>query len=251
MKKILVLTVALFLSLQSCVTTEELTVTNSGKNDLVLDINFTDMLDMIPNKEKMFNENLKMLNVINGEELTVEQFLDIALIKEKNAEQKKDSILKANPKLLKETEHLRFKIDLTEVKGNFQFIIRTKNLTELNKSLASLKDINEIIAQSTKDENIMSSENQAPNFFTSSKFEQTKKTFKRKVEANSTINNKNFSEMMAAMFSYKIKVHFDQPILSVSYPDAIISTDRKSFEKTFAFTKVIEDPKILEYTVEF
>ena len=249
MKKILVLAVALLLSLQSCVTTEELTVTNSGKNDLVLDIDFTDMLDMIPNKEKMFNENLKMLNVINGEELTVEQFLDIALIKEQNAEQKKDSILKANPKLLRETEHLRFKIDLTEVKGNFQFIIRTKNLTELNKSLVSLKNINEVLAQSAKDDKMLA-ESQAPNFFTDSKFEQTKKTFKRKVEINSAVSNNSFG-VMAAMFSYKIKVHFDQPIVSVSYPDAIISNDRRSFEKTFALTKVIENPKILEYIVDF
>ncbi len=249
MKKLWLFAIAILFSLQSCVTTEEMTVKNDGANDLVLNIDFTDMLDMIPNREKMLNENIKMLNVINGEELSVEQFLDIALLKEKNPEQEKDSILKANPKLLKDTENLRFKVELTDIKGILQFIIKTKNISELNKSLASLKQLNEVMAKYTKD-NKMLFESQAPEFFTESRFEQTKKMFKRKVEATSSVKNSTLG-IMGTMFSYKLKVNFNQPIVSVSYPDAVISSDRKSFQKTFSLAKIIDNPKILEYTVEF
>lgn len=55
---------------------------------------------------------------------------------------------------------------------------------------------------------------------------------------------------MAAMFSYKMKVNFEQPIKSVSYSDALISQDGKSFVKEFKMSDIIANPKILEYKVE-
>ncbi|WP_413511932.1 hypothetical protein [Myroides odoratus] len=246
MKKLVGLLIAIGFMFQSCVTTEEITVKKAGDLTYTMDMDFSELLQAMPNANNTMSKDMKSaLNLINGEELSIEQVLDLSLLESKNPEQKKDSILKANPNLLKNTENLRLRVRMNDSIGNIALKIVAKNAKDLNTSLMNLTELKSLGSGQTK-------QLDAPEFVKNSKFESSKKSFQRKVELKPNEVEKSLGEMgqMAAMFTYKIKVNFEVPIKSVSYPDALIAQDGKSFVKTFKMSDIIANPKVLEYKVE-
>ena len=245
MKKIIGLAVAMGFMFQSCVTTEEVTVKKEGAITYAMDMDFSELLKTMPNANATSGDVKKALDLINGEELSVAQLIDISLLESKNPEQKKDSILKANPDLLKNTENLRMRVMMNDTIGNIGLKIIAKNAEDLNNSLVNLEKLSALGEGEGK-------KLDAPEFVKQSKFEWKKKTLQRSISVKSEDISKGLGEMgqMAAMFTYRIKVNFEQPIKSVSYQDAMISQDGKSFVKEFKMSDIINDPKVLEYKVE-
>ncbi len=246
MKKLIGLAVVMGFMLQSCVTTEEVTVKKDGAITYAMDMDFSELLQTMPSANGgMSGDVKKALDLINGEELSVDQLLDISLLESKNPEQKKDSILKANPDLLKKTENLRMRVMMNDSIGNIGLKVIAKNASELNTSLANLKELSALGEGNGK-------KLDAPEFVKHSTYDWKKKTLQRTISVKPEDAAKSLGEMgqMAAMFTYRIKVSFEQPIKSVSYQDAMISQDGKSFVKEFKMSDVIANPKILEYKVE-
>ncbi|MBB1150343.1 MULTISPECIES: hypothetical protein [unclassified Myroides] len=245
MRKLIGLAIAIGFMLQSCVTTEEVTVKKEGNITFSLDMDFSELLKTMPSTNATSGDVKKALDLINGEELSVEQLLDISLLESKNPEQKKDSILKANPDLLKKTQNIRMRVMMNDSVGNIALKVLGKNVDDLNKSLRNLDELSALGENNGK-------KMDAPAFVKASMFELKKKSFQRKVEMKSGDLQKSLGEMgqMAAMFTYQLKVNFEQPIKSVSYTDALISQDGKSFVKTFKMSEIIDNPRVLEYTVE-
>jgi len=245
MKKVVGLLIAMGFLFQSCVTTEEVTVKKEGNITYVMDMNFSELLQAMPNTDSMSKDVKGALNLINGEELSVEQLLNLSLADSKRPEQKRDSILKANPDLLKKTENLRFRVIMNDSIGNIAFKVNAKNAADLNTSLVNLNALSALGENKAK-------QLEAPEFIKNSKFEWKKKSFQRTVDIRPEELKKSLGEMgqMAAMFTYKIKVNFEQPIKSVSYQDAMISQDGKSFIKEFKMSDVITNPNVLNYKVE-
>lgn len=245
MKKVVGLLIALGFLFQSCVTTEEMSVKKEGSIEYTLDIDFSELLTAMPMENATSKEMKKALDLVNGEELSVEQILDLSLLESKNAEQKKDSILKANPNLLKKTENLRLRMMMNDSIGNIALKVIAKNAADLNTSLNNLEELSALGDGKAK-------KLETPEFVKKSKFEWKKKTFKRTISVKPEDMQKGLGELgqMAAMFTYRLKVNVEQPIKSVSYEDAVIAKDGKSFVKTFKMLDIIADPKILEFTVE-
>lgn len=245
MKKVVGLMIVLGFLFQSCVTTEEMSVKKEGSIDYTLDMDFSELLKAMPMENTTSKEMKKALDLVNGEELSVEQIMDLSLLESKNAEQKKDSILKANPDLLKKTENLRLRVLMNDSIGNIALKVIAKNATHLNTSLENLEALSALGDGKAK-------KLDAPEFVKKSKFEWKKKAFKRTIAVKPEDLQKGLGELgqMAAMFTYRIKVNVEQPIKSVSYEDAVIAKDGKSFVKTFKMSDVVSNPKILEFNVE-
>lgn len=245
MKKVVGLFVALGFLFQSCVTTEEMSVKKEGSIEYTLDMDFSELLKAMPMENTSSKEMKKALDLLNGEELTIEQILDSSLLDSKNAEQKKDSILKANPDLLKKTENLRLRVMMNDSVGNIALKVLAKNATDLNVSLENLETLSALGESNAK-------KMEAPEFIRKSKFEWKKKAFKRTIDVKPEELQKGLGDLgqMAAMFTYRIKVHVEQPIKSVSYQDAVMAKDGKSFVKTFKMSDSVANPKLLEFTVE-
>lgn len=239
------------LMFQSCVTTEEIHVKNTGEMTYNLGFDFSEMLQSVPDKSAMMKGKEGMLELINGKELTTEQLMDIVAANDVHAAKKRDSILAVNPNYFKDTENLRVKMLLKDEVGKLDLKVLAKDATDLNSSIKKLKEI----SQSAKEEGKKGKANRTeiPTFVENSKYEFAKNVFTRKVDIPKNEEGDIKTESMGSMgqmFVYEIKVTFDKPIASVSLQDAKVSTDGKSFTKRFTLIDVIQNPKILEYKVE-
>lgn len=170
MRKLIGLVVAMGFMLQSCVTTEEVTVKKEGSITYSIDINFSELLKTVPNMNSTSGDVKKALDLVNGEELTIEQLLDLTVLESKNSEQMKDSILKANPDLLEKTKNIRLRIRMNDSIGNVAFKVIAKNAPELNTSLVNFDELTKIGESSGK-------KMEAPEFVRKSKFDWKKKAF--------------------------------------------------------------------------
>lgn len=245
MKKIYLLCLGLVLSLQSCVTKEEIYVKGDGAVDYVFNVNFTELLSSVPDKKELFKGSADKLELLSGQEFSIDQILDLAMLNEKNGAHKKDSILKANKELFDNAKNIYFGANLNDSLGDFNIKISAKDISELNTSLVNIQ---KITAETKK----LEGNNKSPDFMVESKYNITSKVFERKVSAKEKAEKENSSMGgMEAMFQYILIAKFDKPIKSVSFQDAKISSDGKSFEKSFSMLEIMDDPKVLEYKVEF
>ncbi|MGL4584741.1 MAG: hypothetical protein ACRCVU_17375 [Flavobacterium sp.] len=249
MKKIYLFLLGLTLSLQSCVTKEELYVKDNGAIDYTFKMDFKELLQSVPDKNAIFKGDADKIALISGQELSIDQILDFAMLKEKNGAFKKDSIIKANKELFDNTKNVRFMVNMKDSLADFNLKVNAKDIADLNQSLIN---INKITEKSNEFDKKKDSKKQPP-LLVESKYSLSSKQFERKVVTKGEDKTKDMGELgaMAGMFSYVLKVSFDKPIKSVSIKDAKISSDNKSFEKTFSMTEIVANPKVLEYQVEF
>ncbi|MCC9042877.1 hypothetical protein LNQ81_09335 [Myroides sp. M-43] len=249
MKKIYLFLLGLSLSLQSCVTKEELYVKDNGAIDYNFKMDFKELLQSVPDKNAIFKGEGDKIALISGQELSVDQILDFAMLKEKNGAFKKDSIIKANKELFDNTKNVRFMINMKDSLADFNLKVNAKDITDLNQSLININKITEKTNELDKKKD---SKKQPP-LLVESNYSLSKKQFERKVVTKGEDKAKDMGELgaMAGMFSYVLKVNFDKPIQSVSLEGAKIAEDKKSFEKTFSMTDIVANPKVLEYKVEF
>ncbi|AJA69105.1 hypothetical protein HX057_13980 [Myroides odoratimimus] len=249
MKKIYLFLLGLSLSLQSCVTKEEMYVKDNGAVDYTFKMDFKELLQNVPDKNAIFKGDAEKLELISGQELSIDQILDFAMLKEKNGEQKKDSIIKANKELFDNTKNVRFMINMKDSLADFNLKVIAKDMADLNQSLININKITDKTSELDKKQN----GKKQPPLLVESQYSLDSKQFERKVSVKDTEEAKKANEMggMEAMFTYVLKTSFDKKIKSVSYEDAVISKDGKSFEKRFSMSDIIANPKVLEYKVEF
>ncbi|MDR0227744.1 MAG: hypothetical protein LBI72_01555 [Flavobacteriaceae bacterium] len=248
MKKIYLLILGVALSLQSCVTKEEIYVKDNGALDYAFKMDFKELLQSVPDKKAIFKGDADKIEMLSGQEFTIEQLIEFAMLKEKNGEQKKDSIIKANKELFESTKNIRFMVNMKDSLADFNFKVTAKDINDLNQSLLNINKLTEKTRDFEKGK-----KSNTPMLLKDSEYSLTSKSFERKLIAEEVKNDKKASDMggMEGMFTYILKTTFDKPIKSVSYQDAVISKDGKSFEKKFSMTEIIENPKVLEYKVEF
>jgi len=249
MKKIYLLFLGVALSLQSCVTKEEIYVKDNGAVDYSFKMDFKELLQSVPDKKAIFKGDADKIEMLSGQEFTVEQLIEFAMLKEKNGEQKKDSIIKANKELFDGTKNIRFMVNVKDSLADFNFKVNAKDIADLNQSLLNINKLTEKTRDFEKGK-----KSNTPMLLKDSKYSLSSKGFERKLIVDEAVKeDKQSNEMggMEGMFTYILKTTFEKPIKSVSYPDAVISKDGKSFEKKFSMTEIIENPKVLEYKVEF
>lgn len=244
MKKIYLLFLGIALTLQSCVTKEEIHVKDNGAVEYIFNVNFTELLSSVPDKKEIFKGSADKLELLSGQEFSIDQILDLAMLNEKNGAHKKDSILKANKALFDSTKNIRFMTNLNDSLNDFNIKISARDVSELNTSLMNIQKISEEAKK-------LEGNSKSPNFMVESKYNLTSKVFERKVIAKEKAKKENSMGGMEAMFQYFLIAKFERPIKSVSFKDAKISSDGKSFEKIFSMLEIMDDPKVLEYTVEF
>lgn len=237
-------------SLQSCVMKEEIHVNRKGNIDYSFNLDFSELMKFSPDaKDSMQKDMGKALDFFNGKELTIEQYLDLALAKEENGQEKKDSLLAEHPDLFKNLDNVLIKFVMNDSVGDVNFRIDAEDSDQLNKTFAQLEELSKV----TKDKENPSKDAMDFNSVVSEKtyYESSKKVFERKVKEVDTAEMKKTNMGgMDKMFTYIVKVSFDRKIKSVSYPDAVISADGKSFTKEFKVGDIMEDPTILGYKVK-
>lgn len=250
MKKIYLMFIGIGLFFQSCVMKEEMNVNSNEEFEFNYSINFSELLQSAGELKSVTKGADGFVGMINGKELSLEELLDLSLINEKNPEVKKDSIMKVDADFFETTKNIRLKATLNDSIGDITFKFKAKGVEELNKTISSLQKIEEKTAalNSSKQDNQMGS---GPMFLDDAVFSFKKNTFERKVNVK-TKKEEEPKEAggMEGFFTYKIIVNFDKPIKKVSYEDAEISSDGKSFTKTFSLTELMENPALLEYKVE-
>lgn len=248
MKKIYLLFLGVALSLQSCVTKEEIYVKDNGAVDYAFKMDFKELLQSVPDKKAIFKGDTDKIEMLSGQEFSIEQLIEFAMIKEKNGEQKKDSIIKANKELFDNTKNIRFMVNMKDSLADFNFKINAKDIKDLNQSLLNVNKLTEKSREFDKKK-----QGGSKPLLVESTYNLTNKAFERKVLSTRKEQTETPSELggMEGMFTYVLKTTFDKPIKSVSYPDAVISKDKKSFEKTFKMSEIIANPNVLDYKVEF
>lgn len=252
MKKVYLLLIGMGLFFQSCEMKEELNVSSNEEFEFNYSINFSELLQSAQGGKNSFTGGDGFLNEINGKELTMEEFLDVSLRNEKDPKAMKDSIMKADADSYERAKNVRFKATLNDTVGDITLKFKGKGIEELNNSLHSLNRINETtssLESSKKEEGV----NNTPMFFENAVFSYKRNIFERKVKVDKKEKETKKEEEgggMEGFFTYKIVVNFDRPIKKVSYDDAEISEDGKSFIKTFSMIELIEHPELLEYKVE-
>lgn len=248
MKKVYLLLVGAVVLFQSCVMKEDIHVNKKGEVNYQFNINFSELMKMAPEgKASMGKDAEKAVDFFNGEEVTIDQYLDAILLKEENKEFKKDSLKSAHPEIFKNLETLRLQFTLNDSIGDLNFKLDAKNVEELNNSLTGLEQIGHLVEKSDPNVKQNMSINSAISDNTYYEFE--KNIFERKIKTTES-NKKQETTGMEEMFSYVMTVSFDKPIKSVSYKDAEISKDGKSFTKKLSMGEIIKNPSVLAYKVE-
>ncbi|MTG98111.1 MULTISPECIES: hypothetical protein [Myroides] len=250
MRKISLLLLGILLTtFQSCVMKEEIHVSKKGKVDYAFNINFSELLKVSPGASKSMGKDIdNAIDFFNGQELTIDQYLDIILAKEDNAAFKKDSLKAAHPDIFANLENLRMQFTVNDSIGDISFKIDSKDVTELNNALKGLEQIGKLTGKNDK----AAKESLSVNSVISDKtyYEFKNNVFERKVKPSNKEGEKPTMEGMEQMFTYVMVVSFDKKIKSVSYDDAKISKDGKSFTKEIKMGDIIKDPSVLGYTVE-
>ncbi len=250
MKKVYLLLIGMGLFFQSCEMKEELNVSSNEEFEFNYSINFSELLQSAQGGMSSFTGGDDFMNTINGKELSMEEFLDLSLRNEKDAKAKKDSIMRVDADLFENTKNIRFKATLNDSIGDITLKFKANGIDELNSSIQNLNKISKTTSSldSSKKEGSM---NNTPMFFENAEFHFKKNVFERKVKVDKKKEEiKKEAGGMEGFFTYKLVVNFDRPIKKVSYDDAEISEDRKSFIKTFSLTELMEHPTLLEYKVE-
>lgn len=250
MKKIFLLFIGMGLFFQSCEMKEELNVSSNDEFEFNYSINFSELLKSSQGGMSSFTGGDNFSDLFNGKELSMEEFLDLSLKNEKDGKAKKDSIMKADADLYEHAKNIRFKATLNDTIGDVTLKFKAKGIDELNSSIQNLKKINKTAnsLESSKNDESM---NSTPMYFENAVFISKKNEFERKVKFDKKKEEVEKEKSgMEGFFTYKIIVNFDRPIKKVSYEDAEISEDGKSFIKTFSLVELMEDPSLLAYKVE-
>lgn len=233
--------------MQSCQFKEEIKVSKKGEIDYTYLVDFSTMVDMMGKSEveKMMSESK---NFFNHPPVSLYQILSSKGSDEKS-QQQLDSIYKVHPKLEGIAKKVMVKSVIDQNTGQIYFTFKSDNYKQLNEDIRDLQQIFQ--ADNSSAPKGPSSDGMWVT--TASEYFFNQKEFTRKL---ATKADKQLEQELSKMgnlniMEYQLKVSFDHPIKSVSYPQAQISSDRKSFTQSFSLQQVIEDPKILEFEVKF
>lgn len=250
MKKVYLLLIAVSLFFQSCVMTEEMNVFENEEFEFKYSVNFSELMQSAGELKSMTNGANGFIDLISGNELSLEELLELSLMNEENAAEKKDSILKVDADFFETTKNIRLKATLNDSIGDITFKFKAKGIEELNNTIKSLKQLEEKTA-ALNGSNKATQTMGTPMFLDNAEYSFKKNMFERKVNLKAKKEEtQKEAGGMEGFFIYKIVVNFDKPIKKVSYEDAEISDDGKSFTKTFSLTELMENPALLEYKIE-
>lgn len=232
----------LLLVLQSCVLKEDIYVSNSGEVDYKMEIDYHQLVENFGSAEveKMLDQSG---GFINQEPVTILEFFKESNKDKPEGQKELDSLMQSNPELKKIFNTVEIASVLKPEQANTYFEFKSKNIADFNQTLKSLLALSELgNSAQTNSNDPLSWINK------NSIYSLHKNVFKREIdlgEVDTKMDGANLN-----MMQYEIKVSFDKRIKKVSYPDALLSQDGKSFIKTFDLTQVLNDPSVLQYSVE-
>ncbi|MHC5354013.1 hypothetical protein ACYSNX_07500 [Myroides sp. LJL115] len=233
--------------MQSCQLKEEIKVNKKGEIDYTYLVDFSAMVDMMGQSavEKMVSESK---DFFNQPPVSLEQVLASKGADEKSKEQL-DSIYKVHPNLKQLAKKVKMSAVMQENTGQIYFTFKSDNYKQLNEDIRDLQQI----FQADNSGNSQGSANDQMWVTTASEYFYNQKKFTRKLptQADQQLSQELSTMGNINMMEYQIKMSFDQVIKSVSYPEARISSDGKSFTHIFSLQQVFENPKVLEFEVEF
>jgi hypothetical protein len=249
MKKLLLLAISIAL-FSSCEIKEEITFNKDGSGEYQMLIDMGRFLEFGKKMDSKKKDSLSKEKkpVVKDSLFKFSDFLN----------ENKDSIAnlpKKERELLKGLEDVIVKIHMDEPKGE----MTVAYFYPFQKP----SDLTNIMQRFEKIENNSKKTGLAEDFLnnlpkTSVEYKFSKKKFHRKVKVLKTKNedekteqeNKKIKEILP-MFHYKLVYHFPKKIKSVSYKDALLSTDGKTLIIDIPFDKIAENPKLLDFEVKF
>ncbi|MHC5201187.1 hypothetical protein [Myroides sp. LJL119] len=232
------------LVLQSCVLKEDIHVSTNGKIDYKMEIDYGQLVSNLGQDEveRMLSESG---GFINQKPVTVLEFFKNNSNANVQNQKELDSLMQANPELEKIFKTVEIGSVLKGSQANTFFEFKSKNIKEFNQTLKGLSTLSEIgSTQSNKLDDPTAWLNNT------SSYSFDKNTFQRKVDLQKQTDYSKSKASGTNMMQYQITVSFDKRIKKVSYPDALLSQDGKSFTKTFELSDILNNPSILEYSVE-
>ncbi len=246
MKKLILLILPLII-LTSCQITEEVYFNKNGSGTYNLKMNMSGMIQMM--KDMVENDSIKKReNTSKNRQMkkrdTIILFADIL-------KKKKDSIKnlsKEERKFLESLKDAKMQIHLDEAKDEMfmKYEIPFKKIADLTNIDQKFGKLNAFNKKDTKGMNSM-----LPDYKVS--YEFNKHVFHRKIIKTKKPDQKDHpkDEKFYKMINYEIIYHFPYRIESVSYKNALISTDGKSLHIRMPLDSLLKNKDLLDLEVKF
>ena len=241
-KHLLILLLAITIS--SCQFTEEITIKNDGSGEYKLNMDLSAMMGAM--KSMGQNDSLKKQPEKKDTLIYMKDIIN------KN----KDSIAKLPKKergALEALKDLKMHIKLDEAKGimQYDFIFDFNTVSELKDIQSKIKKAQNI--QDNKSDKKEEIENHDVTY------SYTKTSFSRKVtlrdlspeDQQSYDKKMQESKMFLSGSTYRIIYHFPKSIKEISYKGAQFSEDHKTITIQVAMDTLINNPKLLDFKVDF
>jgi len=251
MKKLLLLIIGLTL-MTSCQMTEEVTFDKKGSGTYSFNVDMGQMMAMMKDMGKE-NDSLK----VDKKSEKKDTIILVSDILEKNKDSIKN-LSKEEKEVLYALKDAKIHIDLDETKGKMlmQYIMPFKSVNDLSNINDKLKKLNSLNKKKNGN-NIDEIEKSMPNAKVSYTFNKHK--FRRMVikqtakpkEKDSVKKDDAKMQQMLGMFKYKLVYHFPYRIKSVSFKDALLTSDGKTLIIEMPMDKLVENPKLLDFEVKF
>jgi hypothetical protein len=263
--KLLFLVGVLF-AFSSCSITEKIVFNEDNSGQLSYVIDGSKMLSMIGSSFKEEDKKAKKKKSKKGDNFSKD--IDSTFTFKEIFESKKDSIAKLTPEQqekIKKMENFSVRMVMNEEKELFNYTLFTdfKNTSEINdiiSPLESMKTLNPS-GKSLGSKGDMLVDNSSSSFLYDGKV--FKKIIVNKAEDNSLKDPemvqqeeemmKSLQESMKMIYDesyYKVEYQFPKPIKKVSYPNAVLSDDRKTVTIQFSLKEYAEHPENLSLEVE-
>lgn len=232
----------LSLLLVSCQFTEEITFQKNGSGLYKLKIDMGELMSGLPSQDK---DTVKAKEKIDSI-IYIKDILDAY----------KDSINTLTPAEKAQLEAIKdmrihMIVDDENSKMNMNFLLDFKDVSDLHNIKEKVELASKL--QEKKNDTKTNLENHEV------QYEFSKKKFARKVtmkdmsveEQEAFDKQQENNQMFMKGSMYSLVYHFPRKIKSTTLKGAEISRDRKTLRYTIALDEIIQDPKLLDFTVKF
>jgi hypothetical protein len=246
LNKIIVLFGAVLLA--SCNFTENLEINDDGTGNFSVEMDGSSLMTMTGNKLGKISNKTAIDSTISFKELLT---------------LKKDSIAKLSPKEqqeLKKIENFVMHIKMDANRKQFLFSARTpfQKVSEIENIMGSLKALKNLKGKSTQDHLLLPvgddfGDNNSKLSFTysGSNFSRTAKLLHKKEAIKPEADSLGMIKMIFASSNYTLKYHFPKRVKTVSNPNALFSSDKKTITVEYPFLDYMDNPDKLNLKVEF
>jgi hypothetical protein len=263
--KFLFISTVLF-SFSSCSITEKIVFNEEGSGKLSYVIDGSKMMTLMGSAFKEDGKKSKKKKNKKGADLSKD--IDSTFSFKEIFASKKDSISKLTPEeqeKMKKMENFSVRMVMNEEKEIFNYTIYadfkdTSEISDIISPLESMKTLNPNTNSLGSKGDVLVDKNASSFFYDGKMF---RKTIIKKSEDNSMKDPEmvkqeeetmqSLQESMKMIYDesfYKVEYQFPKPIKKVSYPNAILSADRKTVTIEFPLKEYTEHPENLSLEVE-